>query len=87
MTGIKLPTVSKEELLGAIREGVHDAVWQMINNGTSMPCADFYDAVKEGVVKAMPWSDQIMNAITDGVKEGIRESSWTDHGASPRMLS
>lgn len=49
MNGMKLPMISKEELLDAIREGVHDAVWRMITNATSMPCHDFYDMVKEGV--------------------------------------
>ena len=29
------------ELLGAIREGVHDAIWGMIANTTTAPCADF----------------------------------------------
>jgi hypothetical protein len=45
----ELPTVSKQELLAAIRAGVHDAMWKMITNATQAPCADFYDAVKDGV--------------------------------------
>ena len=34
---MKVPEVTKQELLDAIRGGVHDAVWQMITNATSMP--------------------------------------------------
>jgi hypothetical protein len=48
---IKLPTVSKQELLNAIRDGVADAMWRMITNATDMPCADFYDFVKDGVAE------------------------------------
>ena len=44
-----IPTLSKEELIDAIREGVRDAMWRMITHATSMPCHDFYDLVKEGV--------------------------------------
>ena len=36
----KLPDITKEELLAAIRDGVYDAMWQMITNATSMPCND-----------------------------------------------
>ena len=39
---MKLPDVSKQELLDAIRDGVADAMWRMITNATSAPCADFY---------------------------------------------
>jgi hypothetical protein len=49
----KLPRVSKEELLGAIRDGVHDAIWHMITNATDMPCHDFYDTVKDGVAEGI----------------------------------
>ena len=42
------------ELLDAIRAGVHDAVWAMITNATMAPCADFYDAVQEGVAEGDP---------------------------------
>jgi hypothetical protein len=53
MNATKLPTISKEELLDAIREGVHDAMWRMITGATSMPCHDFYATVKEGVAMGM----------------------------------
>jgi hypothetical protein len=46
---VELPAISKEELLGAIREGVHDAMWRMITNATQMPCADFFASVEDGV--------------------------------------
>ena len=38
-----LPAVSKQELLDAIRDSVHDAMWRMITNASSAPCSDFYD--------------------------------------------
>jgi hypothetical protein len=52
MDKVKLPTITKEELLFA-RGGVNDAVWRMITNATQMPCLDFYDTVKEGVAKGI----------------------------------
>ena len=78
---MKLPhNVTTEQFLEAVRQGVYDAVWQMITNNTDMPCADFYDTVKEavkegiqeGIEKAMPFAGDIMNAITDGVKEAMQ---------------
>ena len=74
------PGVTTEQFLEAVRQGVHDAVWQMICQGTNAPCADFYDAIKEGIKKgteegienAMPFPGDIKNAITDGVKEAMR---------------
>ena len=32
----------------AIAEGVKRAMWQMMTNATSAPCADFYQMVKDG---------------------------------------
>jgi hypothetical protein len=46
-----LPT--SNEILKAVRDGVADAMWRMMTNATSMPCADFYDSIKEGVEKAI----------------------------------
>src|SRR4051812_24928940 len=71
----KLPEVTKQELLDAIRAGVRDALWEMITNATSTPCGDFYDTVRDGVETAignsMPVETQILNAIAAGVKERI----------------
>ena len=44
-----IPDVTKEEFLEAIRRGVRDAIWDIATNATSMPCADFYEHIKEGV--------------------------------------
>lgn len=49
----RLPDLTKEELLGAIRDGVYEAMWQMITNATSMPCNDFYDTVKAGIAEGI----------------------------------
>ena len=38
---IKLPDVTKQELLEAVRAGVRDAMWEMITSATQMPGADF----------------------------------------------
>jgi hypothetical protein len=48
-----IPAVTKEEFLRAVRDGVHDAMWQMMTNATSMPCHDFFDHVREGVENAI----------------------------------
>jgi hypothetical protein len=47
------PTLTKQELQDAITEGVYRAFWDMINNATHAPCADFYEAVQKGVKEAM----------------------------------
>ena len=46
------------ELLGAIREGVHDAIWGMIANTTTAPCADFFAAVEDGVAAGIKQAQQ-----------------------------
>lgn len=33
----------------AIKQGVYDAIWQMITNSTDCPCEDFFNVVREGV--------------------------------------
>ena len=50
---MNLPKLTKEELAEAISEGVRRAFWQMITNATSMPCADFYAALEDGVARGM----------------------------------
>lgn len=45
--------IRKEEIFEKIREGVHDAFWQLFSSATMMPCQDFYDTVKEGVKEAI----------------------------------
>lgn len=42
-----------EKVYSAISDGVASAVWQMITNATTMPCTDFYDTLKAGVIEAM----------------------------------
>jgi hypothetical protein len=50
---METPTLTKRELQDAIAEGVYRAFWDMITNATTMPCADFYKAVRNGVKEAM----------------------------------
>jgi hypothetical protein len=50
---MRTPTVTKEEFLAAIRDGVHSAMWRMITNATDMPSADFFDAIKAGAKEAI----------------------------------
>ncbi len=56
-----------DQVYKAIREGVHDAMWQMITNSTDMPCADFYEQIKTGVQEAIleldlsPIKDELEN--------------------------
>ena len=69
----KLPTVSKQELLNAIRDGVADAMWRMITNATDVPCADFYDFVKDGVaqgIERLDLGDKLKDGITERLKNG-----------------
>lgn len=47
-----VPQIDKEEILGAIRDGVRDAMWQMITNATGMPCHDFFDTINNAAHKA-----------------------------------
>jgi hypothetical protein len=68
---IKLPTVSKQELLNAIRDGVADAMWRMITNATDAPCADFYDFVKDGVAEGIARLD-LGDAPRDGIIEHLK---------------
>ncbi len=47
-----LGKLDPQEIYDAIEHGVHRAIWQMIISGTDMPCADFYDTIKEAATKA-----------------------------------
>ena len=46
MSAMQLPDVTAEQFLRAVRDGVSDAMWQMMTNATDMPCHDFYEMVK-----------------------------------------
>lgn len=67
--------LSDEQILEAIRKGVHDAMWQMITNATQMPCADFFDTLKQGIhdgiEDAMPLRSDIKEAIAEGVAKSM----------------
>jgi hypothetical protein len=52
------PKVSKEEFLEAIREGVREALWDVMTNATSAPCHDFYESIREGVREAIEKSNE-----------------------------
>jgi hypothetical protein len=47
----KLPTVSKQELLNAIRDGVHDAMWRMITNATAS--SSFMSSARSGLAMSV----------------------------------
>lgn len=40
--------LSRDDMMEAISEGVRRAIWEIANNATDAPCADFYDAIKAG---------------------------------------
>ena len=44
--------MDEDRFYDAIREGVEDAMWRLMNNATDMPCADFYASIKDGVEEA-----------------------------------
>lgn len=48
-----LPDMDGVRLDRAISDGVHSAMWRMITNATQMPCADFYEAVTNGIAKGI----------------------------------
>ena len=67
---MKIPAVTKAEFLDAVRQGVFEAVRE------ALPTIDWEDitrAISRGVNDAMPYGDQILMAIFDGVKEATRE--------------
>lgn len=43
------PKVTKEEYLRAVAEGIRCGIMDIATNGTDMPSADFYEAVRRGV--------------------------------------
>jgi hypothetical protein len=45
--------VKKADVLEAVRDGMADAVWRMIRSATSMPGADFYAALEDGVARGI----------------------------------
>lgn len=47
------PDLDPEKIYEAIKDGTCLAIWRMITNATDMPCADFFDTVKDGVKEAM----------------------------------
>ena len=64
--------VSKEEFLAAVRQGVHDAIQDIIRNATD---ADFFASIKDGarqaIAEAMPASLEIEKAIAEGVYDAF----------------
>jgi len=48
--------IRTEQFFEAIKEGVGESIWKIATNATHMPCADFYDSIKEGVEKAMEFT-------------------------------
>lgn len=40
--------IPNELLFDAIRQGVRDAMWQLMTNATDAPCADFFQAIEDG---------------------------------------
>jgi hypothetical protein len=77
---MELPkNVTAEQFLEAVRQGVRDAFVDLLKNEPNGPnhleCAlvvladSFREAVIAGIENSMPWPTQILNALTDGVKE------------------
>jgi hypothetical protein len=65
---MQLPNdVTAEQFLEAVRQGVRDGIVEVFSK------ADIEGAVERGIEKSMPWPGDIMNAITDGVKEAHRD--------------
>ena len=73
--------MSKQELLNAIRDGVADAMWRMITNATDMPCADFYDSVKDGIAEGIQRLD-LGDVLKDGIMERLKNEPAGERGGS-----
>jgi hypothetical protein len=65
--------VTSRQFLDAVREGVHDAEWQMITNATMMPCADFFDTIKDAVKEAVSEAVATVD-IEEAIKQGVVDS-------------
>jgi len=48
-----LPDMGDGRLQRAITNGIENAMWRMMTNATQMPCADFYEAVTNGIAKGI----------------------------------
>lgn len=49
--------LTAKDVFEAIRDGTSAGIWRIATNATHMPCADFYDSIKEGVTQAMKERD------------------------------
>jgi hypothetical protein len=36
------------DIFEAVKQGVRDAIYDLVKSGTDMPCADILEAIKEG---------------------------------------
>lgn len=48
-----LPKLNAAQVLTAIRDGVREAFWEAIRNGTDMPTADILESIRQGVKDAV----------------------------------
>ena len=53
VVNLGIPKITKDELLESIAQGVRMAVFDVATNATSMPSADFYEAIRQGTQDAM----------------------------------
>jgi hypothetical protein len=77
MSAMQLPDVTAEQFLRAVRDGVSDAMWQMMTNATDMPCHDFYEMVKSRHQGSRLHGEQALVRQTGGARGRVRRPS--DH--------
>jgi hypothetical protein len=65
------PALDPDKVYRAISQGVYDAIWRMITNATQMPCADFYDTIKEAAREAFSQMDLEEKLDSDILRERI----------------
>jgi hypothetical protein len=77
-----LDNLDPERVYEAIADGVHTAIWRMITNATSAPCADFYHHVKQGVADAIA-AMNFDSIVEDAVNAHLPASASADSQDSP----
>lgn len=83
--------MSDSRVYDAVKEGVRDAIWQMITNATDCPCGDFFEFLKDGVAKgifdAMPCSDDVLDTIRKAIAPTFDEvASSLTHEATEEEI-
>ena len=57
--------LSREDMMLAVQRGVADGIFRIATNASDMPCADFFEAIKQGAEAGMAQAaDRALNDET-----------------------